>query len=499
MAGKQTTIALLIFLIASVAPAQERVARVGGAEGWQDLLLQSGVELQRGRRDNLEVVLSGAAYRPDAETDLLLRFDETTRRDATGTYELDVAPRITSRVSRRGSAAAVFAPEDERLRLEPVTAALFSPNRVWSDFSIEFWLYPTRAAEGETILVWEGARSRGTTEVVSQEIRASIANRRLVWRFRNVFLPPDQSELEIILESRTDLVPRTWQHHLLRYDAETGLLEYLRDGRTEAVTYATSSRSERGTVYFPYIGDASKDTVEVGESLVGFLDELRVSSAFREPPDLGHYEPFGGTVVTRPLDLGSGAARVVRFDAEYAAPQTAAVHLYYRAAESRNTLRAADPDTGWTPFEPGREVQNPVQGRFIQLRAELYPGGERRSSPRLFELRVVYEPDLPPSPPTGLVAVPGDGEVTLRWNAVPEPDLTGYTVFYGTRSGRYFGTGAEIGSSPATIGERTEVTLDGLENGTLYFFAVASRDASSTAGESVLSSEVTARPSRLGR
>jgi hypothetical protein len=97
------------------------------------------------------------------------------------------------------------------------------------------------------------------------------------------------------------------------------------------------------------------------------------------------------------------------------------------------------------------------------------------------------------------VAIPGDGEVTLRWNAVPEADLQGYTVFYGTRSGRYFGTEASVGASPALIGERTEVTIDGLDNGTLYYFAIASRDASSTTGESVLSSEVTARPSRLGR
>jgi hypothetical protein len=115
------------------------------------------------------------------------------------------------------------------------------------------------------------------------------------------------------------------------------------------------------------------------------------------------------------------------------------------------------------------------------------------------DIRVVYEPDLPPSPPARIVAIPGDGEVTLRWEGVPDADLQGYTVFYGTRSGRYFGSEASIGDSPVAIDDRSEVTIDGLDNGTLYFFAVASRDVSSTTGESVLSSEVTARPSRLGR
>jgi hypothetical protein len=499
MAGKQTAITLMAILLASALPAQERVVRVGGRDGWQELLIRSGVELEPGRRGNPEVRLTGAVHRPDAETDLLLHFDEPRSRDATGTYRIEAPIRTTDRVVRRGQAAGVFSPEGGHLRLRPTGDGLFSPGRVWGDFTIEFWLYPTRTAEGETVVLWEGARSRAGATVVPQTIRVSVSDRRLVWRFRNVFLPPDQSEYEISLESRSDLVPRTWQHHMLRYDSSTGLLEYLRDGRAEDIIYATSSATERGAVYFPYIGDASEGLLEVGRSLVGFLDELRISSAFRTPPELGFYEPSGGTVITRPLDLGSTGARIIRLDAELLTPGTTAVHLYYRTAAARAELAVAGPDDGWIPFEPGEELPAAVQGRFVQVRAELYPGGERQRTPRLVDLRIAYEPDLPPAPPARVVAIPGDGEVTLRWNAVPEADLQGYTVFYGTRSGRYFGTEASVGASPALIGERTEVTIDGLDNGTLYYFAIASRDASSTTGESVLSSEVTARPSRLGR
>lgn len=499
MAGKQTAITLLVMLLASVLAAQERVVRLGGGDGWQEVLLLSGVELERGHRGNPEIRLSGAAYRPDAETDLLLHFDGPVERDASGTYRLETPMRTTDRVMRRGDAAGVFSPEAGHLRLRPVDGALFSPGRVWGDFTMEFWLYPTRTAEGETVVLWEGARSGAEATVVPQTVRVSISDRGLVWRFRNVFLPPERSQFEISLATRTDLVPRTWQHHMLRYDSATGLLEYLRDGRSEDIAYATSTGTERGAVYFPYIGDASEDLLEIGRDLVGFLDELRLSSAFREPPELGFYAPSGGTLVTRPLDLRSPGSRIVRLDAEALTPGTTAVHFYYRTAATRADLSIADPDDGWIPFEPGEELPAPVQGRFVQIRAELFPDGERRRTPRLIDLRVVYEPDLPPSPPAGVVAIPGDGEVTLRWEAVPEADLQGYTIFYGTRPGRYFGTGASVGASPALIDERTEVTIDGLDNGTLYYFAVASRDASSTTGESVLSSEVTARPSRLGR
>ncbi|MFP4373894.1 MAG: LamG-like jellyroll fold domain-containing protein [Spirochaetaceae bacterium] len=499
MTGKQTAITVVIVLLASTLVAQERVVRVGGGDGWEELLVRTGVELRSGRRGNEEVRLAGAAYRPDGETDVLLPFDEPGNRDASGNYRLENPARTTDRLARRGAGSGVFSPDAAHLKLRPAGETLFTPGRVWGDFTIEFWLYPTRTAEGETVLLWEGGRRRGSTDILAQEIRAAISNRRLQWRFRNVFLPTDQSPFEISLESRTDLVPRTWQHHMLRYDSSTGMLEYLRDGRAEDITHATSSKTERGAVYFPYIGEASEGLVEVGRGLVGFLDELRISSAFREPPEPGSYPGSGGTAVTRPLDLGSTGARIERLDAEFLAPGTTAVHFYYRSAGSRSALETADLDAGWIPFEPGRELEPAVQGRFVQVRAELYPGGERNRTPRLVDIRVVYEPDRPPSPPARVIAIPGDGEVTLRWDGVPDADVRGYTVFYGTRTGRYFGTEASIGDSPAMIDDRTEVTIDGLDNGTLYFFAVASRDASSTTGESVLSSEVTARPSRLGR
>ena len=501
MVGKQTVITLtvLAFLIFSVSvPAQERVVQIGGEDGWRRLLVRSGIELRPGRRNNLEVVLAGAAYRPDEDTDMLLHFDQPRERDATGAYQLEQQPQVTSKVTRRGAGAGVFSREDGPLRLRARGDSLFIPRRVWGDFTIEFWSYPTRAAEGETIFLWEGAR-RTEEDIVSQEIRVSVHDRRMQWRFRNVFLPPDQGEFEVSLESRTDLVPRTWQHHMLRYDSRTGLLEYLRDGRTEAVTHATERRREGGSVYVPYIGDASDHVIELGGSFVGFLDEFRLSTAFREPPEMGFYEPSGGVVTTRPIDLESTGARITEFDAEAVAPGSSTVNFYYRTADARTTLENMSPDSEWVPFERGEERDEPLQTRFVQLRAELYPDGERRRSPRVVNMRVSYEPDMPPSPPTHLVAVPGDGEVTLRWRGVADNDLSGYDVFYGTRSRRYFGTGAEIGDSPVSIGKTTEVTIDGLENGTLYFFAVASRDASGTDGTSVLSSEVTARPSPLGR
>ncbi|MFP3959015.1 MAG: LamG-like jellyroll fold domain-containing protein [Spirochaetaceae bacterium] len=499
MAVKQTVAVTILILLVVALGAQERTIRIGGEAGWSELGTRRGVELRPGRRGRPEVRLAGAVYPVDSDTDLLLHFDEDPPRDQTGTYEVTTAARTTDRVVRRGAGAAVFQSGDEHLRLRTGRDGLFTPDRVWGDFTIEFWLYPTRAADGETILLWEGGRSLDGGSVVPQQIRIGFSGGALQWRFRNVFVPPDRSEYELELVGRTRLVPRRWQHHMLRYDRDTGLVEYLRDGRAEDIAHATGTGTEGGEVYVPYVGSVSDETLEIGRSLTGFLDELRISSAFRDPPEPGFHEPDGGSIVSDPLDLGSEAARLLRLEADYEAPDTSAVHFFYRTADSRSSLARLDPDEQWEPFEPGREIPGLPTARFVQVRAELYPDGERMRSPRLFGLDVVYEPARPPAPPTRVVAVPGDGEVTLRWDGVPDDELRGYTVFYGTRTGRYFGTGAEIGDSPVRVGERTEVTIDGLDNGTLYYFAVASRGAVGANGESVLSSEVTARPSRLGR
>lgn len=48
--------------------------------------------------------------------------------------------------------------------------------------------------------------------------------------------------------------------------------------------------------------------------------------------------------------------------------------------------------------------------------------------------------NLPPAPPTGLVAVPSGANVQLTWNANTEPDLYGYLVFRGVRLANVTGT-----------------------------------------------------------
>jgi hypothetical protein len=76
-------------------------------------------------------------------------------------------------------------------------------------------------------------------------------------------------------------------------------------------------------------------------------------------------------------------------------------------------------------------------------------------------------------------------------------DTAGYLVYYSSVRGELFGNDAVLGSSPIDVGNRTNLFVEGLKNGTLYYFKVAAYDRITgevyyNVGE--FSAEVTARP-----
>lgn len=71
--------------------------------------------------------------------------------------------------------------------------------------------------------------------------------------------------------------------------------------------------------------------------------------------------------------------------------------------------------------------------------------------------------------------------ITLFWDPVINPDLSGYRLYVGTQSGQY-DTTIEVGNTPS-------YTYQGLREGTSYFFAVSAYDKNGI--ESSRSNEVT--------
>ena len=99
---------------------------------------------------------------------------------------------------------------------------------------------------------------------------------------------------------------------------------------------------------------------------------------------------------------------------------------------------------------------------------------------------LIITDSIPPSAPTGLVATPGDTEVSLDWNDNSEGDLDGYNVYRSLTSGSGY---SKINGSLAATSDYTDT---GLANGITYYYVVTAVDLGNN--ESGYSNEASATP-----
>ena len=517
-----------LFLSGRVYGIGERTVLLGAASSWQAIERRQGVIEAPLIRPHPVLLLSGSVGN-DPLLDLHLTFNEGQPErfaDSRGRYDVFVSPALRAAPapwSRVGAGAALFSGtgsvRDEPLTLRPRHGALFAPGSHIRDFSIEFWLYPQTIENGAQILSWASYKPDGRGDYVFQRIQSIVARNRLQWTFGDFFSSPCGREHRSLTLSGPPLLPRAWSHHLIRFDAEIGLLEYWVDGELEAVGYATSSGREGGEVYTPIIGQNGSWTF--GARFSGMMDEFRVHRRHIDNPALTQFPSRGGRVESRTLDLGRPNSRLLKIEAfggrttniagtvrnEYAGnrglsfPDHSAVNFFVRTS---NELYRWN-DSPWIPVRPGADLPDTFRGRFVQVAADFYPSADGQTSPYLSELRVIYHAAEPPPPPTRLVAVARDGAVELSWRASLSREIGGYLVYFGTAPGEYFGEHAimnnMVHSSPIDVGNRTSVRIEGLTNGTLYFFAVAAYgmpgDWPALPEPGEFSREVAARPLRM--
>jgi hypothetical protein len=496
---------LSFLLTGSVYGIGEKTITLGSSSSWELVEKRQGITEVSNIRPNPVLVLAGGV--PDAgnvnpqdifASDLHLSFDEgrtASFADSQGNYDVFVSAELASTGdpwSRIGKGAALFNGKpgangsEGPLVLKPRPSALFAPGSHIRDFSIEFWLYPQSLETGEQVLFWHSSQPDGKGGYINQRIQCVVTRNRLQWTFSDIFFSPGFSARGIQERKSVSLLGplllnRTWSHHLIRFDADLGLLEYLVDGKLEVLEYTTYSGREGGDVYTPIIGEDCR--LVLGGRFSGLMDEFRIYRNSLEKASLTRYSGRSGRVETRTLDLGYADSRVVKIEAfggrttnssgkvrnEYAGNSSLSFSDY---SDIKFFIRLSNSpyrwnEVPWVPFSPGMELQQ-FRGRYVQLAVDFYPGADGETSPYLSELRVIYSAAEPPPPPAYVAAVARDGAVELTWRASPSRDVGGYYVYYGTASGDYLEA-----KSPLDAGSKTSIIIDGLKNGTLYYFAVA--------------------------
>ena len=493
---------IFFLLTGSVHAVGERNISLGSTSGWEFVENRQGIIEASMIRPNPVLVLSSQMDLFAGNEDYLdcyLSFDQGSTRlfsDSRGNYDVIVSQTLATTGnpwSKAGPGAALFTGDeyDEALVLRPLRGALLASGNHVRDFAIEFWLYPYNLETGEQLLHWSASRLNNRGNFEQQSIQASIYRNHLNWTFENFFLSPGEGNSRTISFSGPALLNRTWSHHHIRFDSDLGLIEYMVDGRLEAVEYTTSSGREGGEVFMPLIGNDGR--LVLGGRFTGMIDEFRIHRENSDSSRLTRFPSQGGRIETQALDLGrtnSQVRRIEAFGGRTGISRTANFNRNVRNEYTGNsTLRFSDhseiklfvrtsnhryiwDDIPWIPINNGAALPPALQGRFVQIAADFYPSGDCETSPYLSEIKVYFHAADPPSPPSNLIAVAKDGAVELSWRPSHSRNLGGYLVYYGTAQGEYFWDNG-LQKSPINVGNQTSIRIEGLRNGTLYYFTVA--------------------------
>lgn len=446
--------------------------------------------------DNVQVRENGVIQLQSKDTsltgtiDLLLDFEQESLLDIAKKWKVqkDGVLQLVTKEKKFGNHSLYVKAPDGKINLVPAASTIFTPNTVLPSFTLDFWIKPQLAANGEIVFLWKGSRQNGTNWY-TQQISCIILQNRLRINFINVFFN-DSKEQTITLSAVTPVVPDVWAHYYVTYNAVTGLLQLIKDDRPEAVVYVTATGKENGKLLAGLMGKTIN--FDLAPNYTGFLDNFRISEGTIEQAESKPYSFDGGTALSPLIDFGAKDSLLKRV-LPHIVGDTRLVVINYRLSNSPTKIQ----DSDWKVLKSDGIVAE--KGRYLQLKYELFPDPSGTIAPVIKQVTIEYEQNQLPLPPKNITVVPGNEKITIYWNPSNEPDVKGYVIYYGKDPGKYFGNDAREGISPIIIygAQITSFTLTGLQNGSLYFICIASFDDEAAIQIGEFSEEVNARPMRV--
>ncbi len=491
----RSSMAFILFFAAGLTAFSEKaVFNLGGKAGWNNLQSSKNTKIRNGKFGYGALGLISSPAKISETTDMYLSFDFPEPVEETGSYTLVsyATVRSSAKAAKFGEGAALYSTQskEDGVRLKPNKNSFFAGESIVHSFTIEFWLKPQVIESGSIILKWWSSLSNKKTTMF-QNIIAAVAGGKLEWSFLNIWQTGDNKELDVKLSGMSNLIPEIWSHHLITYNENTGLLEYRMNGKVEAVTYLTDTRTESPQVLYAMLG-AESDVV-IGTRYSGLIDEFKVTKFFSEqgmPWQISalfeKFAPEGGRIETNIIDADGKKSAAKMLRAVLDKPDQTDVEFFIRAADTPFNWNSTYPE--WKSVRINEKIKN-IEGRYFQLACAIYPDATGLKSPLVHSISLEYEKDNPPLPPAKVLAKPSNGSVMLSWSPSVNFDVKGYLVYYGEQRGEYFAAG-----SPIDAGNTLKFKIEGLQNGKLYFFAVAAYDEERGGHAGDLSQEVWARP-----
>lgn len=487
------------FILTGAALAYAEEIKLGGKAGWPDFQSQENLTKGKGRFGYDCIQLASNSFVFDDYTDLLINFENTSNPIADGEYRMLSNNLKISNQTKNGKYAGLSR-NIGGLSVEGKPGTFFGSEGLMGSFSIEFWLRPSIVENGESIVNWESSKNVDN-RLVYQLLSGTFNKGHMEWVLSNFFdfYGSENGGKDIILKGSSKIIPETWSYHVLSYDSDTGILEYLVNGITEDIKYITMNGREDGEVCLVMLGTVAE--LALCSEYTGELDDFRILRRPYSPPDfqsadnagkLGHtqYLPEGGRFISKPIMVSNGST-LNSLTAEMNEPEQTEICYYVRSGD--NFYGWTDSYPEWKPVESGEAIEG-VSGLYFQICAELMPDGNGEKTPSITEITLDFTELTEPLPPFVVKAVAGNGSVTVSWNYSVEETAGGYYLYYGTRPGEYLGRVAVEGESPINVGNTTSFTVTGLENGKIYYFAVAAWSKYDMRVVGNLSKEVFARP-----
>ena len=493
---RKVTFFSLLFLFSSNLFSEQYT--FGGKKGWSEVTVRNGITTGKGRYGYEGLELSSNGQSSTENTDLLLNFENSDSQDKSGNYETLSDNLYITKKSKMGKGAAQSRSKNGGITLSGKEGSFFSTEGPAGSFMIEFWLCPSVVENGEIILNWRSSKSL-FGQIMYQLVSISFYQNRVMCTFSNIFEGYSKNDGIVTLSGDSPLVPGKWSHHLISFEEDSGALCYKVNGSLNDIKFITSNDHENGTIYQAVMGVPAN--VEICPKYTGLIDEIKITRSYEDfsrnieqgaTPLTSHrkYNSRGGRLETNPILTKNGTI-LNKLTADMYTPGESAVQLYVRGGDNYFSWTENYPE--WIPVKSGEDIQN-LSGLYFQIAADLYPSGDGTQTPSITELVLDYTTLPEPQPPYKISVEKGDGSVTLSWSYSVDDTAGGYYVYYGTSPGEYLGNMALEGPSPINAGNRTRYTISGLENGTIYYFAVSAWSKIDSRISGPLSKEVFARP-----